>query len=52
VSSTAIYDHLRKIVDVSLNADGIFAFGKYLKIIPGLQKKRMNKGIFYLVREK
>ena len=51
-SPTAIYDHLRKIAGASLKANGVSAFGKYLKNIPGLQQKRINKGIFYLVREK
>lgn len=51
-SPTSIYDHLRKIAGASLKANGVSAFGKYLKNIPGLQQKRINKGIFYLVREK
>ena len=51
-SPTAIYDHLRKIAGASLKANGVSAFGKYLKNSPGLQQKRINKGIFYLVREK
>lgn len=50
--STVINDHLRKSSGASLKVNGVSSFDKFLKKISGLQQKQVNKGYFYLVREK
>ena len=52
LSPTAIYDHLRRIAGSGLKANGVAAFGRYLKNIPGIQQKRTKNGMQYLVHEK
>ena len=52
LSPTAIYDHLRSIAGSGLKANGVAAFGRYLKNIPGIQQKRITTSRVYLVREK
>ena len=52
LSPTTIYDHLRHIAGSGLKANGVAAFGRYLKNIPGLQSRRMGNSRQYLVREK
>ena len=52
LSPTAIYDHLRHIAGSGLKANGVAAFGRYLKNIPGIMQKRTANGREYLVRPK
>lgn len=52
LSPTAIYDRLRHIAGSGLRANGVAAFGRYLKNIPDLQSRRMGNSRQYLVREK
>jgi hypothetical protein len=51
-TATAIYDRLRSIAGSGLKANGVAAFGRYLKNIPGIQQKRITNGRVYLVKEK
>ncbi len=52
LTATAIYDHLRSHVGSSLKANGVAAFGRYLRNLPGLQHKRVTRGMVYLVKQK
>ena len=52
LTATAIYDHLRSHVGSGLKANGVAAFGRYLRNLPGLQHKRVTRGMVYLVKEK
>ena len=52
LSPTAIYDRLRRLAGSGLRANGVAAFGRYLKNIPGLQQRRITTGRLYLVYEK
>lgn len=49
LTATAIYEHLRSIAGSGLKANGVAAFGRYLKNIPGIQTKRQTRGVTYLV---
>ena len=49
---TAIYERLRQLVGSSLNINGVGRFGRVLYNIDGIQRKRTNSGIKYLVKEK
>ena len=51
-SPTAIYDRLRQVAGSGLKANGVAAFGRYLKMIPGLQQRRVGNSRQYLVHEK
>ncbi len=52
LTATAIYEHLRSIAGSGLKANGVAAFGRYLKNIPGIQTKRQTRGMTYWVTEK
>ena len=52
LSPTAIYTRLRQIAGSGLKANGVAAFGRYLKNIEGLQSRRIGNNRQYLVREK
>ena len=52
LSPTAIYTRLRQIAGSGLKANGVAAFGRYLKNIPGLESRRIGNSRQYLVREK
>ena len=52
LSPTAIYTRLRQIAGSGLKANGVAAFGRYLKNIPGLQSRRIGNNRQYLVSEK
>lgn len=52
MSPTAIYDELRRIAGAGLKANSVTAFGRHLKNMPGLQQKRITRGMLYLVRKK
>ena len=52
LTATAIYEHLRSIAGSGLKANGVAAFGRYLKNIPGIQTKRQTRGVTYLVSTK
>ena len=51
-SPTAIYERLRRLAGSGLKANGVAAFGRYLRNVPGLRHKRVANGRMYLVREK
>ena len=52
LTTTAIYDRLRKIAGSGLQANGVVRFGRHLRNIPGLRQKRTSSATVYLVREK
>ena len=52
LAATAIYDHLRHQAGSGLNANGVATFGRYLRNMPGLQHKRVTRGMLYLVKQK
>lgn len=52
MSPTAIYDRLRSIAGSGLKANGVSAFGRHLRNIPGIQVKRVTAGKAYLVKQK
>ena len=52
LTATAIYDHLRRQVGSGLKANGVAVFGRYLRNLPGLQHKRVTRGMVYLVKQK
>ena len=52
LTTTAIYDRLRKIAGSGLKANGVSRFGRYLRNMPGLQQKRLSNGMAYLVRKR
>ena len=51
-SPTAIYERLRHLAGSSLKANGVAAFGRYLRNVPDIKQKRANTGRVYLIREK
>ena len=52
LSTTAIYEELRKLAGSSLKASGLIIFGRHLSNMPGLRHKRTSQGKVYLVRKK
>ena len=52
MSVGTIYERLREIAGSRLNVTGIVRFGRVLSNIEGIQRKRTNVGMVYLVKEK
>ena len=52
LSPTAIYEDLRRLPGSGLKANGVAAFGRYLKNMPEVKQKRLARSRIYLVRRK